>query len=127
MSYQSVYFIICFGHKCFFQECKKAQVKSRSNILTEDCVRQICTQYYDLFYGNKLWPLFCSHNDEEDENKTWMRKHNNVNLLGWVKHSKFQKLSYIKKRKSYIFPTYNIFLFLKLVSFYIIFLIFKYC
>lgn len=86
------------------QECKKVQIKTRSNVLTEDCVKQVCIQYFDTFYGNKLWPLFCLINDddddENDDNNIWMRKHNNVNLLGWLKHTKFQKPSFIKKRKN---------------------------
>lgn len=76
-----------------------------SNVLTEESVRQVCANYFATFYGNKLWPLFClKPNDEDstDENRLWMRKHNNVNLIGWLKHPKFRNPSYIKKRKNYI-------------------------
>lgn len=68
-------------------------------------MKQVCTEYFGPFYGNKLWPLFClkpNDNDESnnnDEDKVWMRKHNNVNLVGWLKHPKFRNPSYIKKRK----------------------------
>lgn len=80
-------------------------IKSRSNVLTEDYVSQVCSQYFDTFYGNKLWPLFCS---TPDDNDMWMRKHNNVNLLGWLKHPKFRNPSYIKKRKNNTLPTNNV-------------------
>lgn len=80
-------------------------MRIRSNVLTEEAVRQICTEYFGTFYGNKLWPLFClkpTDEDSTDENRVWMRKHNNVNLIGWLKHPKFRNPSFIKKRKTYI-------------------------
>lgn len=90
------------------QECKKVLLRSRSNVLTEDNVRQVCSEYFDNFYGNKLWPLFCLKPDDDDDgnkdHNIWMRKHNNVNLLGWMKHAKFRNPSYIQKRKNYILP-----------------------
>lgn len=81
------------------QECKKVLQKSRSNVLTEEAVRQVCSEYFTTFYGNKLWPLFCLRPDHNDEDPVWMRKHNNVNLIGWIKHPKFRNPSYIKKRR----------------------------
>jgi len=78
-------------------------VRSHSNVLTEDIMKQVCAQYFGPFYGNKLWPLFClkpnENGNSNDEDKVWMRKHNNVNLVGWLKHPKFRNPSYIKKRK----------------------------
>lgn len=79
------------------QECKKVLIRTRSNILTEESVRQVCSEYFATFYGNKLWPLFCLKLNN-DENSVWMRKHNNVNLVGWLKHPKFRDPSYIRKR-----------------------------
>ncbi|XP_025196684.1 probable serine/threonine-protein kinase nek3 isoform X2 [Melanaphis sacchari] len=86
------------------RECKKFLIRSRSNVLTEEAVRQVCAEYFGTFFGNKLWPLFCLKwiddglNSENDENRVWMRKHNNVNLIGWLKHPKFRNPSYIQKR-----------------------------
>jgi len=86
-----------------FQECKKVLTKSRSNVLTEEIMKQVCTEYFSVFHGNKLWPLFCLKPDDNDSNDSdehvWMRKHNNVNLVGWLKHPMFRNPSYIKKRK----------------------------
>lgn len=64
-------------------------------------MKQVCSEYFSTFYGNKLWPLFClkPNEDTSDENRVWMRKHNNVNLVGWLQHPKFRNPSYIKKRK----------------------------
>lgn len=80
-------------------------MRSRSNVLTEESVRQVCAEYFTTFYGNKLWPLFClkpNDDDPNNENRIWMRKHNNVNLVGWLKHPKFRNPSYIKKRKTIV-------------------------
>lgn len=88
------------------QECKKFLIRSRSTVLTEEATRQVCAKYFTSFYGNKLWPLFCLKPDddefesEDDDNKVWMRKHNNVNLVGWINHPKFRNPSYIRKRNS---------------------------
>lgn len=62
----------------------------------------MCSSYFAKFYGNKLWPLFCLkplEDGEDEQNRIWMRKHNNVNLVGWIKHPKFRNPSYMKKRK----------------------------
>ncbi|XP_050530241.1 uncharacterized protein LOC126899395 [Daktulosphaira vitifoliae] len=86
------------------RECKKVLVKSHMNVLTEEIVRQVCADYFTPFYGNKLWPLFCLKPNEDEiesnnlENRVWIRKHNNVNVVGWLKHPKFRNPSYIKKR-----------------------------
>ncbi|CAI6354004.1 unnamed protein product [Macrosiphum euphorbiae] len=86
------------------RECKKFLIRSRSNILTEEAVRQVCAEYFGTFFGNKLWPLFCLKRTEDglysdnEENRVWTRKHNNVNLIGWLKHPKFRNPSYVKKR-----------------------------
>lgn len=97
-----------------FQECKKVLLRSRSNVLTEEAVKQVCSEYFATFYGNKLWPLFClkPNTDINDDNIVWMRKHNNVNLVGWLKHPKFRDPSFIRKRKinKYLFD-YNFYLF----------------
>ncbi|XP_022168909.1 uncharacterized protein LOC111032763 isoform X2 [Myzus persicae] len=86
------------------RECKKFLIRSRSSVLTEEAVRQVCAEYFGTFFGNKLWPLFCLkwtedglYSDDE-ENRVWIRKHNNVNLIGWLKHPKFRNPSYIQKR-----------------------------
>ncbi|XP_060845060.1 mucin-2-like isoform X2 [Rhopalosiphum padi] len=87
------------------RECKKFLIRSRSNVLTEEAVRQVCAEYFGTFFGNKLWPLFCLKwtddglYSENEENRVWMRKHNNVNLIGWLKHPKFRNPSYIQKRR----------------------------
>lgn len=91
------------------QECKKVLQKSRSNVLTEEAVRLVCSEYFTSFYGNKLWPLFCLKPDINHEEPVWMRKHNNVNLIGWIKHPKFRDPSYIRKRRkiySYFYLNY---------------------
>lgn len=98
------------------QECKKFLIRSRSNVLTEETVRQVCAEYFGTFFGNKLWPLFCLKwaddglYSENEENRVWMRKHNNVNLIGWLKHPKFRNPSYIQKRKTlFVINYYNLF------------------
>jgi len=96
-----------------FQECKKVLLRSRSTVLTEESVRQVCAEYFETFYGNKLWPLFClkpNSGDSTGEDRVWMRKHNNVNLIGWLKHPRFRNPSYIKKRKIYILNVSYLFL-----------------
>ncbi|VVC27342.1 Hypothetical protein CINCED_3A021521 [Cinara cedri] len=87
------------------RECKKYHMRCRTNVLSEESVRIVCSEYFGTFYGNKLWPLFClkprddgdSSNPDKDENPIWMRKHNNVNLLGWIKHPQFY-ISYYRRR-----------------------------
>jgi len=100
------------------QECKKFLIRSRSHILTEEAVRQVCAEYFGTFFGNKLWPLFCLKRTEDglysddEENRVWMRKHNNVNLIGWLKHPKFRNPSYVQKRKTIIYYNNYYYLFI---------------
>lgn len=92
--------------KCLLQECKKYLIGCRTVVLSEDTVRNACSEYFSTFYGNKLWPLFClkpNDNKSNPDNDIWMRKHNNVNLVGWIKHPKFNVPSFCKRRKNYIY------------------------
>ncbi|XP_050438305.1 uncharacterized protein LOC126844276 isoform X2 [Adelges cooleyi] len=94
------------SHKLFhlIRECKVMLAQLRTNVLTEEICREVCADFFTPFYGNKLWPLFCLRKkpfDKEfgvDDEKVWIRKHNIVNVVGWIKHPKFRSPSYIKKR-----------------------------